>query len=139
QIALNPYVYLPFTGYAMAFLSPFSLPQASLVWFIINHLLVAGCVYHLSALFPKRRPFAAAVLTLTFALSVPLLRTLSAGQLSLPQLYFIIFTYGLLSKNKQRWAGICLALITLYKLMPGIYLFYLLLRKKYEALLSMII
>lgn len=137
SIALNPYVYLPFTGYSMAFLAPFSLMQASQLWFLLNHIMAWLVVYILARQFHRHRLFAAALLLLYFAFSVPFLTTLSAGQLNLPQLLLMTIAFSQLQKKRDRSAGAILGLAAIYKLMPGIFMFYFLIRRKWQALGAM--
>lgn len=133
QISLNPYVYLPFTGHALAFLAPFRLDQAVVVWFVLNHLFVAGCVWLLSGLWPRQRLAAVGGLILAFAVSFPLIRTLTAGQLNLALLLLILLARELLMRGRPRWAGGVLAFATLFKLMPGIFGLFLLLQRRWRA------
>lgn len=137
SIALNPYVYLPFTGYGMAFLAPLSLMQASQLWFLLNHVMALVVVYLLARQFQRHRLFAAALLLLYFAFSVPFLTSLSAGQLNLPQLLLITLAFTQLQKNRDRSAGAILGLAAIYKLMPGIFIFYFLMRRKWQAFWAM--
>lgn len=133
QISLNPYVYLPFTGHALAFLAPFRLEQAVVIWFVMNHLFVAGSVVLLSGLWPRQRLWAVAGLTLAFAVSFPLIRTLTAGQLNLALLLMILAARELFLRRRDRLAGAVLAFATLFKLMPGIFGIFLLLQRRWRA------
>ncbi len=137
QIALNPYVYLPFTGHALSFLAPFRLEQAAAVWFSINHLFTAGVVLILSSLWPRQRSLAAALLTLAFALSIPLVRTLTAGQLNMALLFMICLAWRCLHNNRPKTSGAILAFAALFKLMPGIFGLYFLLQRRWVAAASM--
>jgi len=139
QISLNPYVYLPFTGHAMAFLAPFNLEQAVDVWFIVNHLLVFGSILIMSQMFQGFRIGAAGLLLLALAFNVPLYRTLSAGQLNLALLFMMSLAWYLMRKDRDRWAGAVLAFAALFKLMPGVYALYLLMRRKWTAAMAMAI
>jgi alpha-1,2-mannosyltransferase len=71
------------------------------------------------------------------ALSFPLYRTLTAGQLNLALLFFICLARRQMQRGRPRVAGAVLAFAALYKLMPGIYGLYFLLRRKWKAALTM--
>jgi len=137
QISLNPYVYLPFTGHAMAFLAPFNLEQAVDVWFIVNHLFVMGSVIIMSQMFGEFRIGSAGFLLLAMAFNIPLYRTLSAGQLNLALLFMISLGWYLMKSGRGHVAGAVLAFATLFKLMPGIYGLFFLLRRKWTAATAM--
>lgn len=137
QIALNPYVYLPFTGHALSFLAPFRLEQAAAVWFFTNHLFTAGVVWILSSLWPRQRWRAAGLLTLAFAVSIPLVRTLTAGQLNMALLFMICLAWRYLHNNRPKTSGAILAFAALFKLMPGIFGLYFLMQRRWAAAASM--
>lgn len=137
QIALNPYVYLPFTGHALSFLAPFRLEQAAAVWFFINHLFTAGVIWILSSMWPRQRWLAAALLTLAFAVSIPLIRTLTAGQLNMALLFMICLAWKSLHSSRPKTSGAILAFAALFKLMPGIFGLYFLLQRRWTAAVNM--
>lgn len=139
RIALNPYVYLPFTGHAMGILAPFNFEQAQAAWFILNHIFVAASLWMISSLWPHRRVLALALLTLAMGINFPLYRTLTAGQLNCALLFMICLGWRLMRAGRPALAGIVMAFATLYKLMPGIYVLYFLLRRRWRAFFAMAI
>lgn len=139
QISLNPYVYLPFTGQAMAFLSPLSLEQASTAWFVLNHVFMIGSILLLSQLFPRWRIGSVAIMVLVMAVNVPFHRTLSAGQLNVVLLFLICLGWHTMRRNRPAISGIIMAFAALYKLMPGLYGVYYLTRRKWTAAIAMTI
>ncbi len=138
-LSFNPYVYLPFTGHAMAFLAPFRLDHAVAIWFLLNHFFVAGSVHFISYMFPRWRVGAAGVLLLSLAFSTPLYRTLTAGQLNVALLFLICLSLHLAKQQKSLWCGTVIAFAALYKLMPGLYGLYFLLRRQYLTLAAMVL
>jgi hypothetical protein len=137
-VSLNPYVYLPFTGLALAFLSPFSFPVAATVWFVINHVsAVAACWIIADALFWQARLRAFAVLLLGLALSHPMVRTLTAGQLNLILFLCLAGAFWLLQRRYERTAGAVLGFAACFKLAPALFLLYFALRRRWHALASM--
>lgn len=140
SISLNPYVYLPFTAHAMAFLAPFTFVQAITVWFCLNHLFTLASIRLLSRLFPApQRLLAGALLLLSFAFSTPYMRTLSAGQLNMALLLLFCLGFQALIDRREKLCGFLMAFATVYKLMPGLYALYFLLRRRWVAFISMAI
>ncbi len=139
RMSFNPYVYLPFTGQAMAFLGPFRLDQAVAVWFVLNHLFLAGSVVIISRMFAQRRIGAIGILFISLAFSTPLYRTLTAGQLNLALLFLICLAWHFAHVRKWAWGGTVIAFASLFKLMPGIYGLYFLLRRQWLSLKALII
>ncbi|MCX7963404.1 MAG: hypothetical protein N2644_02825, partial [Candidatus Sumerlaea chitinivorans] len=89
--ALNPYVYLPFTGLVLGFLKFFSFHTAAHIWFFANHamIFISGYLFacSLADSFPvlrKTESFRAieCLYLLAMAFSHPLSRNLTAGQLN---------------------------------------------------------
>ncbi len=137
QISLNPYVYLPFTGHTMAFLAPLRLDQAVFAWFLLNHIFTIISLTLVSRIFGPARIAALAFMLLSFSFSAPFFRNLSAGQLNMALLLLITLSWHALRAGRPRLSGAIMAFATLYKLMPGLYGLYFLLRRKWQALLSM--
>lgn len=137
-----PYVYLPFTGFVMRPISALPYGQAFLAWFLFSHLLMLGAlVVGLRAL---RMPLSWWNLSfglLVLAASVPLGRSMSAGQLNAPLAFgYALFFYCIADTLRgkapatplRRFAGhpaatgALAAALMLFKLSPGILLIYLL-------------
>lgn len=136
--SLNPYVYLPFTGLALGFLAPLPVRAASLVWFALNNVFVLLSAWLIAAtLFGRRRLLAFGLLLLALALSHPLLRNLTAGQLNAPLLLCYAGAFALLRRGRPASAGAVLGFAAMFKIAPGLFLLYLLLCRQWRALASM--
>lgn len=123
--AINPYVYLPFTGLVMSPLTALDPPEALRVWFWLNHLfLIAalGLIFWSLGLRPNVRNLA--VFAATAALCYPLHRTLTAGQLNCALLFLFALVFALKKKGWFVAAGAVAAFAFLFKLIPGILLPY---------------
>jgi hypothetical protein len=142
--ALNPYVYLPFTGLCLGFLKPLPFPAAAHAWFWLNHLMAIGAVWIVSrSLFRFRADreqwagHALGLLLIALALSYPLLRTLTAGQLNCVLLLCLAGAYLALASGRDALAGAILGFAAVFKLAPGLFLLYFLLRRRWRALGAM--
>ncbi|PKO14643.1 hypothetical protein CVU37_14205 [candidate division BRC1 bacterium HGW-BRC1-1] len=140
----NPYVYLPFTGLAMAFLKPFTFPVASLVWFALNHIFTLAAAWFMATgLFvspdekQRWRSLLFGALVLVLALNFPLFRTLTAGQLNCVLLLCLAAAFNTFMRQRDLTAGAILGFAAMYKLAPGLYLLHLALRRRWRALVSM--
>jgi hypothetical protein len=125
DIALNPYVYLPFTGQVLAPIASLPFRQASQTWFWINHALLAVTVLLTACLINNgryQRIWAAAAMFSIFALFHPLQRTLTAGQLTLVLTTCTAGVAVLLRNHHPALAGGLAAFATLFKLTPGLLL-----------------
>ena len=69
----------------------------------------------------------------------PFLIHISVGQLNIPISLLIILAWAWLRKKQDLGAGFLLGIACFIKLFPGIFLVYLLLRRKWKALICMII
>lgn len=137
-LALNPYVYLPFTGLSLAFLEPLPFPAASQLWFMLNHLFALASAWLIAiTLWPRHRTAAFGGVLLALALSHPLTRTLTAGQLNLVLLICAAGAYAGLSRGRQILGGILLGYAAVFKLAPAIYGLYFLLRCRWRSLAAM--
>ncbi len=143
--SLNPYVYLPFTGLAMGFLSPLRFPAAAVTWFALNHLFLLGSIALFSrALFrdwSDRRQWAghaAGLLLIACALNHPWTRTLTAGQLNGVLLLCLAGAFAALRAGRDGLAGSVLGFAALFKLSPGLFLVTFLIRRRWRALGFMI-
>jgi hypothetical protein len=141
--ALNPYVYLPFTGLSLAFLRPFAFPAASLAWFGINHLLmILAAAMMVGAILREPgarnwRTQAFGLLLLALSINHPLTRTLTAGQLNCVLVACYAGAFLALGAGREGIAGIVLGFAAMFKLSPGIFLFYFLFRRRWRALGAM--
>ena len=123
--AVNPYVYLPFTGLVISPLTLLDPPEALRLWFCLNHLLTLAAlalIFWSLGLQPNIKNLA--LFATTIALCYPLHRTLTAGQLNSALLFLFALVFAL---EKKRWfiaAGAVAALAFLFKLIPGVLLLY---------------
>ncbi len=123
--SLNPYVYPPFTGLAVSPLGLLGPYDALRVWFGVNHLLfIGGLVLTVWSLGLRRRSEGWAVALLLAALSSPLYRTLTAGQLNCVLFFCYAGVFALLKRRYSAAAGAAAAFAFLFKLAPGILLPY---------------
>lgn len=138
-VALNPYVYLPFTGLAMAFLAPFQFIHAATIWFVLNHVFaIISCWLIARTLFAEATFKAFVSLLVALGLGHPFARTLTAGQLNLVLLLCLSGTFDLLMRGRDRAAGAVLGFAACFKIAPGLFALYLLLRRKWSALAAML-
>ncbi|MCD6385804.1 DUF2029 domain-containing protein [Candidatus Sumerlaeota bacterium] len=141
---LNPYVYPPFTGLVLGFLTFFDLFTAARIWFLLNHffLWLSIVLLFISLRLPLRVSY--------FALGVflggvmfPFYRTLTAGQLNCALLLLIVLIWWAYSRKKYVWAGFLVAFATLFKLAPAIFFLLFLWRRDWRtlryAILSLIV
>ncbi len=123
--SLNPYVYPPFTGLVVSPLGLMDPYEALRVWFLLNHLLfIGGLVLTVWSLGLGRRWEGWAVALLLAALSSPLYRTLTAGQLNCVLFFCYAGVFALLKRRYSASAGAAAAFAFLFKLAPGILLPY---------------
>lgn len=142
--ALNPYVYLPFTGIASGFLKFFSFPVAANLWFVLNHVLLFASLIIwtrcLSATVAQgyKTLMVFNVVFAAVAFSHPLTRTLTAGQLNLVLLlcYAAAF-YFLTIGNRERLAGAIMGFGAMFKLSPAIFVLFFVLQRRWKALAAM--
>jgi hypothetical protein len=123
--SLNPYVYPPFTGLVVSPLGLMGPYEALRVWFLANHLLfLGGLALTVWSLGLGRRWEGWAVALLLAALSSPLYRTLTAGQLNCVLFFCYAGVFALLKRRHNALAGALAAFAFLFKLAPGILLPY---------------
>ena len=142
--SLNPYVYLPFTGLAMAFLKPFGFAVASWIWFALNHVMVLAAAFVMSAaLLPdyleraQWRAHLFGALLVALALDFPLHRTLTAGQLNCVLLLCLALAHHSLVGGRDGRAGAVLGFAAVFKLAPGLFVLHFALRRRWRALAAM--
>jgi len=143
--ALNPYVYLPFTGLALGFLRPLPFEKAALVWFALNHifLLVSIGVWAqiLHEMTSRRRSylFWLNLNLLAVAISHPLTRTLTAGQLNLVLLLCYVLAFHFAFAQRQFLAGGLLGFAALFKIAPGFFIIHWAWVRRWRVCAAMIV
>lgn len=137
-VALNPYVYLPFTGQVLSPLTLLAPPGALRAWFLVSHALFlsALCMIYRSAGFGRSWSDAALFL-LAAALCFPFHRTLTAGQLSAALLFLFALVYWLDARGHRSAAACTAAFAFLFKLTPGILFVYFAMRRRWRAMAVM--
>lgn len=126
-----PYVYLPFTGLILSPLTFFKFRHAALIFFFMNHLLIAASIFLIFIKSDKQYTIVRVGLWIFYlALFYPLTRNLTAGQLNIVLLFCFICVWRLIMKKKNVIAGIVSAFAALFKLSPGILYLYFLWRKR---------
>lgn len=138
--SILPYVYLPFTGLVMYPLATMPFAQSALAFQFLNHLFLLGGMM-LAALGAgwRRDGWTAALLLLLAAFNTAVFRQNNAGQLNA----VLLLGMGLLFLAiARRWhsaaIGTIAAFLMLFKLSPGIFLIYFLIRKEWHRALWMI-
>lgn len=139
DFSLNPYVYLPFTGLALAFMKPLSFAAAALLWFLLNHVMVLASVslFLRSARVGSYLWYGAALLVLAF--THPFLKTLTAGQLNCVLLLCNVAALALVMRGKQVAAGGIMGFAAMFKIAPAIFALYFALTRQWRALGSMLL
>ncbi|MCX7625724.1 MAG: DUF2029 domain-containing protein [Candidatus Sumerlaeaceae bacterium] len=143
--ALNPYVYLPFTGIVLGFLKFASFPVAAQLWFVLNHIfLFSSLVVWTRCLQATvaRRCHAWTVFNFLLAAAVfshPLTRTLTAGQLNLVLLLcYAASFYFLGPRNQEMLAAGILGFGAMFKLSPALFCVFFLVLRRWKALTAMV-
>ena len=118
----------------MSLLSPFSKWFASLIWSVLNILLFIGSCSILNKLLPplnnkKQYLIAPLLLLLVFADNIQL------GQSNIIVLFTCLAAMYSLYRNKNIHAGFFMGFSIAYKVIPAVFVFYFLLRKKFKATL----
>lgn len=132
---INPYVYPPTNGLVLHFLTWWTPRRAATVWFFLNHaMLLASLALCVHWFLGWRRPWLLAITALLAATSIPLQRTLTAGQLNCALLLLYCATYWGLSRRRDCLAAFFVAFGILFKLAPGIFAAYFLCKRRWRAL-----
>lgn len=143
-VALNPFVYPPFTGTILSPLTAWPFSQAAHAWIVANHFFLLGAValvlWALNG--TGRHPtgtrqamfLAASAFALVMLASFPNYRNLSAGQLNGILLILIALALACEARSKPYLAVICLALAAMIKLTPGILLLHYVLRGQWKVM-----
>jgi len=146
--ALNPYVYLPFTGLALGFLKFFSFHTAAHFWFFANHamIFISGYLFARSLVetFPElRKPESLRAIVclylLTMAFSHPLSRNLTAGQLNCVLLLVYLLAFRALQVRRENLGGALLGFGALFKLSPAVFVLLFGLTRRRKALIAMVL
>lgn len=143
---LNPYVYPPFTGLSLTFLAPLQFEAAAHVWFLLNLVFTTVSIWLIAWSLcagmkdePRRCGIGVlfGLVMLAIGLNHPYIRTLTAGQLTCVLLLCQSAAFAALRSRRNALAGGILGFAALFKLTPGLFLFYFLLRRRWHALASM--
>jgi hypothetical protein len=133
--SINPYVYPPTTGIVMRPLASLDFPRAAAAWFYLNHLmLLASLAICIHLFLGWRNPWPIAAVVFAAAVSFPLWKTLSAGQLNCLLLLLFCGAYWALAARRQWAAGLLLGLGTMIKILPGIFVLYFAAQRAWRAL-----
>jgi hypothetical protein len=132
---INPYVYPPTTGLVLSFLTLWKPAVAAQVWFCLNHaMLVAALVLCAWFFVGFRDPWPLALVVALAATSFPLHRTLTAGQLNCALLLLYCGVYWASRRRREWLAGLLVGFGILFKLVPGVFVIYFLLKRRWKAL-----
>ncbi|WP_026369261.1 glycosyltransferase family 87 protein [Kallotenue papyrolyticum] len=128
----------PFTAVLVLPLTLLPYPVAVLLWSGICLALYLGCSRLVLRDCELRFPALPAWLLLGAALCwYPVQAHLALGQLSLPVVASLLAGWALLRRQRDGWAGALIGLATLIKMFPGLLGLYLLLTRRWRALISM--
>jgi alpha-1,2-mannosyltransferase len=128
-----PYVYLPFTGSVMTPFTWLPFPKSVIAFMMVNHLcILSAVVLALLALGWRGDPWSLALVLAVVTFSHPVFRQNNAGQLN----GVLLFGFSLLFLAMSRkWhasiVGLIAAFLMLFKISPGIFLIYFLLRRQW--------
>ncbi len=128
-----PYVYLPFTGWVLRPLTGLPFAWSAAAFQIVNHLLVlGGLLLAVRLALARSWVLAAAITLLLTAFNHPLIRQNNAGQLNALLLAGLALLY---TGERRGWpapaVGGVTAFLMLFKLSPGIFLIWFLLRREW--------
>jgi len=146
--ALNPYVYLPFTGLVLSFLKFFPFHTAAIVWFFANQVMVLLSGYllarNLVESFPEfRKPESFRVIVglyvVAMAFSHPLSRNLTAGQLNCVLLLVYLLAFRALQARQDELGGALLGFGAMFKLSPAVFMLFFGLMHRRRALIAMVL
>ena len=132
---INPYVYPPTTGLVLSFLTLWKPAVAAQVWFYLNHaMLIAALVLCTWFFVGFRNPWLVAIIVALAATSFPLRRTFTAGQLNCVLLLLYCGIYWASRRRREWLGGLLVGFGILFKLVPGVFVIYFLLKRRWKAL-----
>lgn len=134
ELRIQPYVYLPFTGLVLRPLTLLPFAKSAVVFQLLNHACVLGAV-GLTALACGwwRKPWGIATMLAMVAFNASLTRQNTAGQLNAMLLFGFALLYLAVSRKWPAAAvGAIAAFLMLFKLSPGIFLIWFLLRREWS-------
>lgn len=131
---VNPFVYLPSTGWLLAPLAWLPFPTAKVLWFGGNWLLAWACVWlgprWLQATAPARARFVGAGF---LCAAFPFYRQMTAGQMNVVTAALLLLAAGLLLRRRHVLLGLVLALGFAWKISPVLLIPALLLLRRPRA------
>lgn len=135
-----PYVYLPFTGAVMTPLTWMGFANSAVTWMMLNHAFILGALVLAAVGFGWRGdPWVLVVLLAVTAFNTPVYRQNNAGQLNAALLFGMALLWLAIARAWHDAAiGAIAAFLMLFKLSPGIFLIYFLLRGEWKRAAWMI-
>lgn len=132
---LNPYVYPPFTGLVLGFLTFFDLPTSARIWFGLNHIFLwlSIVLLFISLRLPLRLQYLA-LATFLSGTMFPFYRTLTAGQLNCILLLLIVLIWWAYMSGNSFWTGFLTAFATLFKLAPAVFFLFFIWKRNWRTL-----
>lgn len=130
------YLYPPFLAVIIQPITSLALPQALVIWLLINSVAVVIAIAILLKKYLKTSFLTFLLGLLILYLYLPILQNLQLGQVN--PLVFLFLSLGLilLINNKNYLAGITLGLASLIKIFPVVFLAYSLIMKKWKIFFS---
>lgn len=129
-----PYVYLPFTGFVMRPITSMKFSRAVVAFQLLNHACILGAVALAAfALGKLREPWWLAILAALCAFNVVVFRQNNAGQLNAVILFGCTLLFAAMMRGwHDALIGAIAAFLMLFKLSPGIFLIWFLLRGEWK-------
>lgn len=132
---LNPYVYPPFTAYFFWWFGKLDYETAKWIWFWGSQIcLLLSMLLFLSAPSGRATLGWSAVLVATVAISFPLWRSTTAGQLNHFLLLLLSLTFWLWGAGHKRAAGAVLGFAAMIKVLPAFLVVWLGWKREWPAL-----
>lgn len=134
----SPFVYPPLLAILLEPLTLLPCAAAIHVWEVLNALLLSGALYLVGRLWSQSLGTYALFCAATL-LSFPLLQGLFFGQIHLLIFFGLLLALLRYTRSDQIGAGIVLGVTAWIQVIPGLFLFYWLLRRDWRALASMLV
>lgn len=140
--AITPYKYSPAFALAISPLGLLSRHHASIVFLLLNQVLILASFYLIAKLFqiPLNNKSTGVWCMLTIAFNARgVLAVLDAGQVSILILFLCLLAIWLVQQNKPMRAGLSAAMACLIKYLPIMLCVYWFMHKKYKAAIAILL
>jgi uncharacterized membrane protein len=132
-----PYMYPPVLAILLAPCTLLNFPAAKILWLLLNQvLLLLAVLLVIRALDEEWHWLQVAVVgALTLNLD-PLRQNYELGQVNVVTLFLLAATFYSFRRQREGWAGVCLALATALKVSPALFLVYFLWKRRWRLVAS---